>query len=366
MGPLAPGQSRLSCALPRRVLHTPGPSNEVETAASAPPARPGWFQRFGPYLVAALAVALVARKFSLAEIAANLSRGDWLGMAPWPLAGIVVSWLFATTGDFLALRAAGARPRWPALLRAKGAVTVLLIFHYVANQSTYGVWIARRFQLPPARAAGVVLYNVSSELAGVLTVAAISVWTMSAEEVARGHVGRLRWLAPAISLTLITLMLTSSLRPARERAVQGEGRWARFAAGALTATDTWRLVRPGSALLVISLRAVQIYWMCFAAWRGMQAFGIDVPLGAVATYMPIVLLVGALPANFLGVGAVTAVWLAFAPWARSTEQVLAFSLLFQLYSLIGLLARGVPFMRGFSADLAQSTAPRSNIAATLK
>jgi hypothetical protein len=52
-----------------------------------------------------------------------------------------------------------------------------------------------------------------------------------------------------------------------------------------------------------------------------------------------------LPINVAGLGAAQAAWLLFLPWATG-PQLLAFQVLWNLFSGLGILARGVPFLRG--------------------
>jgi hypothetical protein len=63
------------------------------------------------------------------------------------------------------------------------------------------------------------------------------------------------------------------------------------------------------------------------------------------------MLVGALPINVAGFGAVQAAWLVFSPWATG-EQLLAFQFLWQLWMLLMVVARGAPFVRGAVRDIA--------------
>ena len=99
------------------------------------------------------------------------------------------------------------------------------------------------------------------------------------------------------------------------------------------------------------IRTANIYWVTLWSYGGIQAFGIHAPLSAMTTYMPIILVVGSMPVNVAGFGAVQGAWLLLTPWAESGEQVLAFSVLWQLAFGVGMIARGVPFIRTVAGDI---------------
>jgi hypothetical protein len=101
----------------------------------------------------------------------------------------------------------------------------------------------------------------------------------------------------------------------------------------------------------VMFRTINIYWITLCVWAGANAFGMPIPLVAMTTYFPIVLLVGAMPVNVAGFGAVQGAWLLLAPWAESGEQVLAFSTLWSLMVGVGVLLRGLPFVRSVAREI---------------
>jgi hypothetical protein len=78
----------------------------------------------------------------------------------------------------------------------------------------------------------------------------------------------------------------------------------------------------------------------------------DVPLRVMGLYMPIILLVGSLPFSVAGLGAAQAAWLLLLPWA-SGPRILAFQMLWQLFTGAGILLRGLPFLRRVVAEIAK-------------
>src|SRR5690606_21457660 len=161
----------------------------------------------------------------------------------------------------------------------------------------------------------------------------LSIWVGGAE-VADG----LRYGAPAVALVLGALKLVQPRRLVSEDRLPNVFR-------------PWRFVPVRLAFFQLAIRTANIYWIALFLWGGANAFGMPVPLRAMTTYLPIVLVVGSMPVNVAGFGAVQGAWRRLAPWADSGEQVLAFSVLWQLIFGAGLVLRGLPFLRGVVGDI---------------
>jgi len=72
-----------------------------------------------------------------------------------------------------------------------------------------------------------------------------------------------------------------------------------------------------------------------------------------AAGLPVIYIVGALPLNVLGFGAVTAAWVAvFAPFGDGAA-ILAFQFLWQALSIAMTVARGLPFLPSVLRDIAR-------------
>jgi uncharacterized membrane protein YbhN (UPF0104 family) len=120
----------------------------------------------------------------------------------------------------------------------------------------------------------------------------------------------------------------------------------------------WRTVaRPRRALSMLA-RCGTITVLIVSTWVAARAFGMVVPFKAWASFLPVLLVVAALPVNIGGFGAVQAVWLLlFGSWA-SGPQILAFQFLWHLCLASSLVLRGLPFLRAAVADIAHKPAAR--------
>jgi hypothetical protein len=293
----------------------------------APVARRRIWVRVVVALLALACLGILFARFSAAEVLREMQRGDALAMLPVAAVGVLVSLPVVTTGDWLVVARCLGGPRYADLLRGVSGAATLNALGYVANMGGYGVWLARASGASPARAAGVVLYLVTSELTGVAA--------LGGAALAAGVVplpAAVRWSGVGLAAVLLLLKLA----PGRER-------WAaRLASGI---AEPWRLVARARAWAEIGVRVAQIGVWVVSSWAAANAFGIAVPFGVMAAYLPAILMVGALPFNFAGVGAVQGAWLLLVPWARSPEQVLAFALLWPLMSSALIVLRGLPFLR---------------------
>jgi hypothetical protein len=108
-------------------------------------------------------------------------------------------------------------------------------------------------------------------------------------------------------------------------------------------------------LYSLAARCGTISVLIIATWVAGRAFGLPVPLKAWASFLPVLLVIGAMPINVGGFGPVQAAWLMlFGPWA-SGPAILAFQFLWHLALITALFLRGAPFLRDVVADVAKPT-----------
>jgi len=283
-----------------------------------------WLERLAPYLVAASVLGAILHRYPVASIVAEMRQGHALRMIPFALALDLAVWLpYAAYDRVVLLGAIGPVP-YRDIVRAKAASAVLLALGYFFGGGGYAVWIARRTGVGGVRAAGVVLYLMASDLVAVCAIAGASMW-LGGLDVPRV----LRTIATAIFCVQVLFILVGPYTGAARR---------------VRMFEPWRTVPRLWGYAQICGRAVNIVVITAFTWGGARAFGIHVPPGAMGMYMPIILLVAALPFNVAGFGAAQAAWLLLLPWA-SGPQLLAFQALWHLFTGAGLLLRGLPFVR---------------------
>jgi hypothetical protein len=284
-----------------------------------------WSLRLGPYVVTAAVVAAILHRYPASEIAHQMAAGHALRMLPFGLALPFVVWLPYAAYDRVIFEAAIGPVGYRDVVRAKAACSVLQTLGYFFGGGGYAVWIARTTRSGPGRAAGAILYLMTSDLIAVCTVAGASTW-LAASDALPSVRNAATWIF-GVQVGLILLGPT--------------GGWLRLP----LVFEPWRTVPRLRSFAQIAGRAVNIATITAFTWAAMRAFGIDVPARAAAMYVPVILLVGSLPINVAGLGAAQAAWLLLLPWATG-PQLLAFQVLWNLFSGLGILARGVPYLRG--------------------
>ncbi len=286
-----------------------------------------------PFAIAATSIAVVLSRYSPGRIAAELARGEVLAVVPYLAGFLLVSLALVALADTLVIRGCTGRPRYRDVVVGKGGASLLAMLHYAAGHGAYGVWIAKKTGAPVRLASGIILYIMSSELVSVCLVTTASVWLLGADVPAR-----LRIAAPLIAGVLVLLKLIGPLR---------------LVARQTPLLEPWRRMSGWRMLAQLAVRVAQIYLMVVCMWAAAAAFGVPIPLSAMTAYLPVVLVVGSLPVNVLGFGAVQGAWLLFTPWA-SGPRILAFSIVVQLVMMLAGLLRGLPFVRRVVADIAGS------------
>lgn len=303
-------------------------------------------RRFGPYLLTGLILFAILRKTSPSEIAAQMREGNALAMAPLAVGLMIALLLLAALWDVLVIRGSLGKPRYVDVLRGKAGTAVLMMLGYGFGHGAYGVWIARVTGCGARRAGGIVAYLVISDLATVALGASLAMG-MAGELVPPW----LRWGAPGIGLAVLVSMIVGP------RLLGRMDKPPAF-------LDPWRLVPTWIGYAQVGGRLINMALGISATWLAARVFGLSIPFLAMAAYLPVVLVVTALPINVGGLGAAQAAWLlAFRPFA-SDAQILAFQLLWQLMTGVGLLVRGLPFVRRVLVEIGEGAQRAEAVPAT--
>lgn len=285
-----------------------------------------------PYVVAAVVLTALLMRYDATAILAEIRRGSALPLVPVAIVTYVLSLLLVASADSLVLRgllAPAAAPSWWAVAKGKAASVVLHVVHYALGQGAYGTWIGRRTGIGVTRTGGLMLYIVAAELGSVCLYATIVIL------VGRPAVpAQFLWIVLGISLAIVLLIWFAGSLPSSRRAL----------------FECWARIGRKTGLAQIGVRCVQHAVSTTGTWVAAQLFGLDVPLFVMLSTMPIILVVGSLPVNVAGFGAVQGAWLLLSPWAPA-ERILAFSVVWQAVSALALIARGLPFLGTVSREV---------------
>lgn len=293
-----------------------------------------------PWAVSALVVYVLLRQYDLDEISQRFQEGASLMIVVWALVASVVSLLLMTTADWLVFRPSLRTLHWPQVLRARGAISLIMAVSYGAGQGSYGVWLARSSGSSVGKTVGVLAYIMLSDLSAVAILAAVA-GGISGLHLSADFEWLAAVLAPAIAGGLLVAGLAgSSLLPKLFRGGKIAG-----------IVSPWSTVPPATYLLSLLCRIANLLVLITLIWAAARSFGLAVPLVAFLSYLPIVFLVGSLPINLGPLGAVQFAWLYFFTSYGSAEQVIAFQILFSTLLSIGWVLRGLPFVSQVSREI---------------
>jgi len=291
-----------------------------------------WAVRLAPFVITGSVVVAILYKYPVSAIRRYLTEGDLLPAIPISFVGVLVTLLLISMADRLVVRGAFGHVRYWSVLKAKAGSSLLDVFGYVAGHSAYAVWIGRFLRTRPSLAGGAMLYIAAADLLAVCFVASVSMFFVS-----DANLDSLRIVAASVA-GLMALFLV--LGP-----YQLFGKWPVF--------EPWARIPRRIGFVQVGFRIVATTVWVVATWLAAWAFGMYIPLSAMLTYFPIVMLVAALPVNVAGFGAVQGAWLLLTDYA-SGSQILAFQLVWTLLVSCGIVVRGLPFVRGFVREIDRS------------
>lgn len=305
-------------------------------------------RQFLPWVLAAVVVGLLVNRYSISKILGYIQSGDaWL-LVPLAMFSTVATLALMVTADWLIFRASVGTLRWRTVLRGRGGMSLISAVSYGAGQGSYGVWVARVSGSSLAQATGIIAYLMLCDLTSVCLVASSALW-MSDLPIAQ----QLRWLAlglaPLVALGLISVAL---LGPTLLPRLQKHLPFLQHIAGL---TRPWSSVGAPTYLLSLLIRVFSVLTSTILWYLAAQALGLDAPLAAFLTYIPMIYLVGSMPVNVGPFGVVQVAWLHFfSPYAPE-EQVIALQVAFGALLIIGFALRGLPFVARVVREISEGT-----------
>lgn len=314
--------------------------DRIPRARGAPATWRRWTLWLAPYLIAAGVIAFLSRQYSIDAVRAEMARGNVLPLGPIALVTYVASLLWVAAADRVVLvgsLGADAAPRYASIAKGKAAAVVLHIVHYALGQGAYATWLGRRTGIGVGRTGGLIFYIVAAELSSVCVFATLVI-VLGQPNVPTS----LLLTVAGVAAGLVGFALVAPLTRLER----------------LTAFETWTKLGARRGLTQLGIRLLQHTTTTTGSWLAATAFGLEIPFSVMLSYMPVILVVGSLPVNVAGFGAVQAAWLMLSGWAPA-ERILAFSVVWQAVSALALLVRGLPFLPGMLADVKAGSVGRT-------
>jgi len=294
-------------------------------------------RKLSPWVIAVAVAAVLLRSYSAETIAEWMARRESALLVPFAIGAVLWSFMAVGFADFWIARQLTDRLSAWKMMRGKAGVGVLAAISYGAGQGGYGLWIARATGVGALVSVGLVTYLMTLDLSVICALASITLWAV---ELPHGGeaMATFKALAPvgAVAIAVLTLAGPHLVR----RFVQ-DPQMARI----------WGETRPLALAKSLSLRAMNVLGQIVMAWGAARAFGLPIPLTAFLGYLPLIFLVGSLPINVGGFGAVQAVWVYLFSGYASGEQIIAFQLLYSTLIILATIARGLPFLASVTREI---------------
>lgn len=293
-----------------------------------------WVRRLAPWVITGAVVTAILVKYPIGRIVEEMHKGNALAMVPVALGTTLIIWFTATAGDFVLLRPLAPRPPgYRFLMKSKAGLSMLNALGMALNYGGFALWIHRVAGCGWRTSGGAVLMITLCDLVAVSVIGSAAVW-LGGDGLPDESRAQLELVAPIVAAVSALLLFVP--KPATD---------------ARPVFEPWRRIPRLNRLASVMARGGTIGMLILASWLASRAFGLPVPLSAWASFLPVLLVIGALPVNVGGMGPVQAAWLLlFDPWA-SGPQILAFQFLWHLCLVVGLFLRGAPFIRGVIADI---------------
>jgi len=301
--------------------------------------------RFGPYLLTAVVLFAILRKYSVPEIYAAMAAGNAWPLFPIALIFAVTNLFVVSSWDTLVLSSVLGGPRYLDVVRVKAGCAVLQAIGYLFNQGAYGTWIARATASGVRVAVGLILFTAGSDFAAGALIATASI-----------HLGRipvgdvLRFGAP-VCFVGMSLLLLGQRREPFSQSTLGERPGV---------VRVFRAVPRDRGAVQIFGRIANVALIIVAVWAAAKAFGLALPLRAAIIYVPLIMLIGSLPVNVFGFGPVQGAWLLFTPWVPG-PQILAFQILWNFALILANVTRGALFVPRILREVAEGIEPASEV-----
>ncbi|MBX3183941.1 MAG: flippase-like domain-containing protein [Polyangiaceae bacterium] len=293
-----------------------------------PPKPPLW-RRVLPFLLGAALLGWVLRRTSFSELAGALEHTNHAAFFGFALVALLTNLALDCIATSYIYRRTVCPVSFREFFVIRGASYLPSMLNHNLGQAWLTYYLAKRYRAPLWRVAGATLLVYGTNLAGLVLLGVVAL-VMSDEPPA--------WLAPILGVSLTLGVLYAALLRF------GQGLLERFQA-------TRPLVEIGVSghLLAILVRLPHVAALYLGTWLSFSFFGVWVPPADALAYIPLLMLVAALPLTPGGVGTRDATALSllapFAPLTFGTSAITAATLSWLLATHLIAALISPPLMR---------------------
>ena len=239
-----------------------------------------------------------------------------------------------------------ARTRFFEVLLASGAARILEVVNVLIGRGGIGYWLSKTKKIPPSEATGAVVFIVYMDVLAIFVVSSIGLVLMPEINLSDFFAATSEgFLVRVVSITLTLLALDVCIWLTKPELWLF--RWFR-SRGPFVVFDRVR-VRHFVIILVIKLIVYPIDFL--GAWLALRAFGLEIPLAHIFTYLPLIYLIGSIPITVLGLATTQAAWLYFFADPAPPATIVAFSLLWSVGYIAPSIGTGLACLPRVLRDL---------------
>jgi hypothetical protein len=258
--------------------HSPAPVGEVELAPPTPAAPAPWWRRALPFALALGLIAFTLSRIDFHAFAARLAAVNAPAFVAFSIAFVLALLTADAFATVIVYRRDVARVRFVDFWVLRGASYLPSLLNHHVGQAFITVYMAREHGVSLARMAGATLLVYVSWSGCILGIGCLALFFTGQS---------LQWIAMVLGAGVLYLAVIA-LRPAPLARI-------RFLAPLFEAGLAGHLVA-----LVVRLPHLAVLF--FGTWLPFRFFGVDIPLGAALTYVPILMVAVTLPLTPQGVG----------------------------------------------------------------
>lgn len=302
-----------------------------------------------PWVITAFIFIYVFRQVHLSEVREAFALAQLHIFIPVAL--FVFSFFFLTESfaHHLAFNWLAAQTRFLEVLLARGATYLLTQLNFFAGQAGIGYWLSRKKKVPAGKTASIIVFLMFIDFFVIMFLSAIGILLMPEVQLSHfftitpeGHLVRVVYTTLVVLVFMVLIWL---VKPDRKIV-----RWLLFR-GPFMVFDSLKF---GHFAYIFLIRLIRYIVEITGAWVALKAFGAEVSLFNVFTYLPIIYLISAVPITVMALGTTQVAWLFFFKDAASPGTLIACSFLWHFLIAVEKMAVGViclpSVIRDFSSD----------------
>lgn len=299
------------------------------------------WKRLLPAALTLLIFVLIFQRIPVGKLVEALRGADYPRFLLLMIPNSLVFFLWDTLVLTVVIRWFHGPVEYRELLPVRASTYVVALFNTNAARGALALYLSRRLRAPFLQLGSTVIFLVLTEYTHLVGWATLGIVGYRSE-VTR----QLLWVPPLVALFWLFFLLYARLGVTPSRAIRwllAPREWSLF--------RTFRLAPLRRYPQIVLLRAPMFFFSLCVHYLAARTFGIEIPFGAMLTFLPVIFMLGALPITVAHLGTTQAAWIFFFSAYATPSQLLAFSLAAHLAFMVTKAVLGLVFLPRAYKDL---------------